>query len=75
MTVSICVIVPVRIITRRASAVGPFETGWEGFVRRAVADEPFPWDFSAGARGVRLTEAARLSREEGRRVEMAELDD
>jgi predicted dehydrogenase len=52
-----------------------FKTQWEAFVRHVVADEPFPWDFSAGARGIQLTEAAHLSHEEGRRVEMTELDD
>jgi len=51
-----------------------FKTQWKQFIRHVVADEPFPWDFEAGTRGVQLTEAAHLSHEEGRRVEMAELD-
>ncbi|WP_135366618.1 Gfo/Idh/MocA family protein [Halosimplex halophilum] len=51
-----------------------FKTQWKEFVRHVVADEPFPWDFTAGARGVQLTEAAHLSHEEGRRVELSELD-
>ncbi|MFB6141201.1 MAG: Gfo/Idh/MocA family protein [Halosimplex sp.] len=52
-----------------------FKAQWEKFVRHVVADEPFPWDFTAGARGVQLTEAAHRSHEEGRRVELAEFDD
>ena len=52
-----------------------FKTQWEQFVRHVVTDEPFPWDFAAGARGVQLTEAAHRSHEEGRRVELDELAD
>jgi hypothetical protein len=33
-----------------------------------VADEPFPWDFLKGAKGVQLTEASYQSWDEGRRV-------
>jgi len=52
-----------------------FKTQWEQFIRHVVTDEPFPWDFAAGARGVQLTEAAHRSHEEGRRVELDELAD
>jgi predicted dehydrogenase len=45
-----------------------FKAEWAEFIRHVVADEPFPYDFSAGARGVRLTEAGHRSAEEGRRV-------
>jgi len=47
---------------------------WEAFIRHVVDDEPFPWDFAEGARGVQLTEAAHRAWEEGRRVALAELE-
>jgi predicted dehydrogenase len=52
-----------------------FKTQWEQFIRHVVTDEPFPWDFAEGARGVQLTEAAHRSHEEGRRIELDELAD
>jgi predicted dehydrogenase len=45
-----------------------FKLQWEQFVRHVVEDAPHPYDFAAGARGVRLAEAALLSSAEGRRV-------
>ena len=51
-----------------------FKAEWEAFLGHAVADEPFPWDFHAGARGVRLTEACHRSWEEGRRVDVEEIE-
>jgi predicted dehydrogenase len=50
-----------------------FRAQWEEFIRHVVADEPFPWDFEAGARGVQLTEASYRSSAEGRRVTLDEL--
>jgi predicted dehydrogenase len=50
-----------------------FKEQWGEFIRHVVADEPFPWDFAAGARGVQLTEAAHLAWEDGRRVALDEL--
>ncbi|MGC4892923.1 Gfo/Idh/MocA family protein [Micromonospora sp. DT31] len=50
-----------------------FKTQWEAFLRHVVDDEPFPWDFFAGVRGVQLAEAALRSAREGRRVEIEEL--
>ena len=50
-----------------------FKTQWEQFIRHVVTDEPFPWDFAEGARGVQLTEAAHRAWEEGRRVALEEL--
>ncbi|WP_432969570.1 Gfo/Idh/MocA family protein [Dactylosporangium sp. CA-233914] len=47
-----------------------FKVQWEAFLRHVVDDEPFPWDFLAGARGVQLAEASLLSAREGRRVEI-----
>jgi predicted dehydrogenase len=51
-----------------------FKLQWEKFIRHVVADEPFPWNFAAGARGVQLTEAGYRSSEEGRRVTLGELE-
>jgi predicted dehydrogenase len=50
-----------------------FKEQWKKFIRHVVADEPFPWDFAAGARGVQLTEAAHLAWDEGRRVALEEI--
>ncbi|HLL65219.1 MAG TPA: Gfo/Idh/MocA family oxidoreductase [Micromonosporaceae bacterium] len=51
-----------------------FKVQWEAFLRHVVDDEPFPWDFGAGARGVQLAELGLLAAREGRRVEVPELD-
>jgi predicted dehydrogenase len=51
-----------------------FKVQWEQFVRHVVEDAPFPYDFAAGARGVRLAEAGLRSSAEGRRIELAPLD-
>ncbi|QLG28970.1 Gfo/Idh/MocA family oxidoreductase [Halorarum halophilum] len=50
-----------------------FKIQWEQFIRHVVADEPFPWDFAAGARGVQLTEASYQSSDEQCRVALDEL--
>ncbi|MFG3688488.1 Gfo/Idh/MocA family protein [Micromonospora sp. NPDC047740] len=50
-----------------------FKVQWEAFLRHVVDDEPFPWDFLAGARGVQLAEAGLRSAREGRRVEIEEI--
>jgi predicted dehydrogenase len=47
-----------------------FKLQWEQFVRHVVEDAPHPYDFAAGARGLRLAEAALLSSAEGRRIEL-----
>jgi len=51
-----------------------FKLQWEEFIRHHVADEPFPWDFTAGARGVQLTEASHRSAEQGQRVAVDSLE-
>ena len=51
-----------------------FKVQWEKFIRHVVADEPFPWDFEAGARGVQLTEASYQSSDENRRVVLDDLE-
>ncbi|MEU8632142.1 Gfo/Idh/MocA family oxidoreductase [Amycolatopsis sp. NPDC048633] len=48
-----------------------FKAQWEQFVRHVVADEPHPYDFLAGARGIRLAEAGLESSRTGRRVDLA----
>lgn len=50
-----------------------FKRQWEMFIRHVVEDEPFPWDFRAGAKGVQLTEASHQSWKEGRRISVDEL--
>ncbi|PXY24425.1 Gfo/Idh/MocA family protein [Prauserella flavalba] len=50
-----------------------FKTQWEMFLRHVAADEPFPWDFLAGARGVQLAELGLQSAREGRRIAIPEL--
>lgn len=51
-----------------------FKIQWKKFIRHVVADEPFPWDFAAGARGVQLTEASYQSSEEQRRIAIDKLE-
>lgn len=51
-----------------------FKLQWKKFIRHVAADEPFPWDFTAGARGVQLTEASYRSSEEARRISIDELE-
>lgn len=50
-----------------------FKTQWELFLKHVVCDEPFPWDFLAGARGVQLAELGLRSAREGRRIAVDEL--
>jgi predicted dehydrogenase len=50
-----------------------FKQQWIKFIRHVVADEPFPWDFTAGAKGVQLTEATHRAWEERRQVTLDEL--
>ena len=50
-----------------------FKVQWEAFLRHVVDDEPFRWDFLAGARGVQLAELGLRSAREGRRIEVPEL--
>ncbi len=38
-----------------------FKLQWEAFLRHVVIDDPFPWDFDGGARGLQLTELALRS--------------
>ncbi|MFZ0215005.1 MAG: Gfo/Idh/MocA family oxidoreductase [Candidatus Dormiibacterota bacterium] len=49
-----------------------FKAEWEEFLRHVVTREPFPCDFGAATRGVRLAEAGYRSSREGRRVVVSE---
>jgi len=56
-----------------------FKVQWEAFLRHvalrgSAAEEPFPYDFLAGARGVQLAELGLRSSAERRRVEVPELE-
>ncbi len=50
-----------------------FLVQWEQFLRHVVRDEPFPYDFVSGAKGVQLAEAGLTSWREKRFVELPEL--
>lgn len=50
-----------------------FKLQWEAFLRHVVLDEPFPWDFVEGARGVQLYELAEQSWRERRWIDVPEL--
>ncbi|MEV4729268.1 Gfo/Idh/MocA family oxidoreductase [Saccharopolyspora sp. NPDC049426] len=50
-----------------------FKAQWEQFLRHLCDDGDHPYDFLAGARGVRLAEAGLTSSREGRRVELGEV--
>ena len=50
-----------------------FKLQWEPFLRHVVLDEPFPWDFVEGARGVQLYELGEQSWRERRWVDVPEL--
>ncbi len=51
-----------------------FKAQWEQFLRYVEGEGDHPYDFLAGARGVRLAEAGLTSSAEGRRVELEALD-
>ena len=50
-----------------------FRVQWEAFLRHVAVDEPFPWDFLSGAKGIQLAELGMRSWAEGRRLEVPEL--
>jgi predicted dehydrogenase len=50
-----------------------FLVQWEQFLRHVVRDEPFPYDFVSGAKGVQLAEAGLTSWREKRFVELSQL--
>ncbi len=50
-----------------------FKVQWELFLRHVALDEPFRWDFMAGARGVQLAELGVQSWRERRWLDVPEL--
>jgi predicted dehydrogenase len=50
-----------------------FKVQWEQFIRFVENDGEHPYDFLAGARGVRLAEAGLASSAQGRRIELKAL--
>jgi len=51
-----------------------FKVQWEQFLRHVLEDAPHPYDFMAGASGVRLAEAGLESSRTGRRIDLKPLD-
>lgn len=51
-----------------------FKLQWEQFLRHVLEDAPHPYDFMAGASGVRLAEAGLESSTSGRRIDLAPLE-
>ena len=50
-----------------------FKVQWEEFLRHVLEDGPHPYDFMAGASGVRLAEAGLESSATGRRIDLEPL--
>jgi predicted dehydrogenase len=50
-----------------------FKIQWELFLRHVACDEPFPWDFLAGARGVQMAELGLRSWQERRWLDVPDL--
>jgi predicted dehydrogenase len=50
-----------------------FKAQWELFLRHVVLDEPFPWDFLQGAKGVQLAEIGMDSWRKRRWLDVPEL--
>ncbi|NHE56351.1 Gfo/Idh/MocA family protein [Cyclobacterium plantarum] len=50
-----------------------FKVQWELFLKHVVADEPFPWDMKAGAKGVQLAEKGLESWEKRAWVDIPDL--
>jgi predicted dehydrogenase len=58
----------------RAPSDNGFKVQWERFLRHVAFDEPFPWDFLDGAKGIQLAELGMRSWRERRFVEVPELE-
>ncbi len=50
-----------------------FKVQWELFLRHVAGEDPFPWSFLEGAKGLQLAEAGMRSWREGRQVELPDL--
>src|SRR4051812_36188009 len=62
-----------QVVPDNADLDNGFRAQWEQFLRHVLEDAPHPYDFLAGARGVRLAEAGLESSRTGRRVDLPEL--
>jgi hypothetical protein len=51
-----------------------FKVQWELFLKHVVADEPFPWNMLAGAKGVQLAEMGLESWEKRKWIDIPDLD-
>jgi predicted dehydrogenase len=51
-----------------------FKQQWELYLRSVATGEPFRWDLSEGAKGVQLAELAMRSSQEGRRLDVPDLE-
>jgi predicted dehydrogenase len=51
-----------------------FRAQWEHFLRHVACDEPFPWDFVEGAKGIQLAELALESARTRRWVDVPPID-
>ena len=50
-----------QLLPQTQAHANAFKAQWELFLRHVACDDPFPWDFLAGAKGVQLAELARES--------------
>jgi predicted dehydrogenase len=51
-----------------------FKAQWELFLRHVVADEPFPWGFGEGAKGIQLAELGMRSWAERRTLDVPDIE-
>ncbi len=51
-----------------------FKVQWELFLRHVVADEPFPWGFAEGAKGIQLAELGIQSWKERRTLDVPAIE-
>jgi predicted dehydrogenase len=51
-----------------------FKVQWERFLRHVVGDEPFPWGFAEGAKGIQLAELGARSWRERRTLDVPPLE-
>jgi predicted dehydrogenase len=70
--------IPFRAAWSEVQDGGPYDNGfkvqWERFLRHVVADEPFPWGFAEGAKGIQLAELGIRSWEERRTLDVPAIE-
>ena len=59
-----------REVPGRESYDNAFKAQWELFLRHVVADDPFPWGFAEGAKGIQLAELGLRSWKERRTLDV-----